>query len=111
LIKQGGSFVDKDVELYHQQRIIKYGTKMTIEDLTDGRVTTKNHLGHKARVIFPINLEDDSQSIDDLRKLLLSEDRDEDAFSEKIDIERCGSPMVKNLSGDYNVHDEIGECS
>ena len=112
LIKQGGSFVDKDVELYHQQRIIKYGTKMTIEDLTDGRVTTKNQLGHKARVILPINLEDDnSQSIDDLRKLLLSEDRDEDVFSEKIGIERCGSPMVKNLSGDYSAHDEIGGCS
>ena len=113
LIRYGGSFLDKDVELYHQQLIIKYGGKMTIEDLTDGRITTKNQLGHEARVIFPINLADcdNSQSINDLRKLLLSDDLDEDVFSEKVGIERCSSPMVKNLSGDYDVHAEIGWCS
>ncbi|MBA2628671.1 MAG: hypothetical protein H0U78_01365 [Rickettsiaceae bacterium] len=110
LIIQGGTFLDKNVELYHQQRVKKYGEEMVIEDLTDGRITTKSQLQQEVRVIFTINLadRDNSQIIDDLRKLLLSDDFDEDVFSKEVGIERCCSPMVKNLSGDYNAHDEIG---
>ena len=110
LIIQGGAFLDKDVEFYHHQRYIKYGEEMTLEDLTDWRITTKNQPRYKIHV-FPVNLEDcdNSQIVDNLRKILLSEDLDEEyVFSEGGGIERPYSPMVKNLSGCDDAYNELG---
>ena len=61
--------------------------------------------------VFPVNLEDcdNSQIVDNLRKILLSEDLDEEyVFSEGGGIERPYSPMVKNLSGCDDAYDELG---
>lgn len=105
LIKKGGSFCSEDVESYYQQRIARYGDKMSIEDLTDGLIKTKGQLQDEPLVISQLGLVNSSSllssMIDDLQKLLLSSDlnKDEGAFSRGMDIERLCSPMEKNLLG------------